>query len=83
MYNVVFSPGSMDGLTEEEQAEIKALIEAKIADGSFFTEAQPVDLDELEQEDPELYAKLAAQIEAMPVEGETGEQVYIPTATIH
>jgi hypothetical protein len=50
----------------------------KIEDGSFFSEAEPVDFDKLEQEDPEMYEKLMNSIEDMPLEAPV-----TPNKTLH
>ena len=69
---VVFAPGLLENLIEEvgeeEAKEILAEIEAAVADGSFFADSEPVDLEELKQEDPEAYEELRQKIEAMPEE---------------
>lgn len=67
---IMIAPGAMDHLTEEEQKEVMEAITKAISDGSIFTDSKPVDFDQLEQEDPELYAALMTNIESMPVEGE-------------
>lgn len=73
-FKVIFGEGAADDLTEEEKADIVALIEQKLADGVFFQEAQLIDFEALEKEDPEMYARLCDKIEAMPVEGESDIQ---------
>jgi hypothetical protein len=69
---VVFAPHAVASLIEEvgeeEAQKIMAEIEASVADGTFFEGGEPLDLAELEQEDPEAYEELCKQIEAMPVE---------------
>lgn len=67
---VMIMPGAMDDLTEEEQKEIMEAITKAIADGSFFTESEAVDFDQLKAEDPQIYEQLMESIESMPTEGE-------------
>ena len=68
----VYAPGVVENLIEEvgeeEAKRIIADIEERIAKGTFFEESDPVDLAQLEIEDPEAYEKICRQIEAMPVE---------------
>lgn len=68
----VFAPSAVASLIEEvgeeEAQRIIKEIEEAVADGTFFTESTPVDLAELEQEDPEAYEEICQQIEAMPFE---------------
>lgn len=69
---IVFAPGfdqTEDGLTEEEIKEITAIFEKKIADGTLFEDAEPVNFDQLKEEDPVLYEALMQNIEALPIEG--------------
>jgi hypothetical protein len=69
-YKVVIAPGAFDDVHEEDQKDLMDAINAAIADGSFFTDSKPVDLEELEREEPEVYAKFVAQVEAMPIESD-------------
>lgn len=66
---VVFADDAFDGMDEDEIEELKKEILAKIEDGSFFSESEPVDFNQLEQEDPETYERLMGTIEDMPLEG--------------
>jgi tetrahydromethanopterin S-methyltransferase subunit A len=69
---VVFAPQALANLVEEvgeeEAQRIIKEIEESVADGSFFADSEPLNLEELEQEDPEAYEEICKQIEAMPVE---------------
>jgi hypothetical protein len=58
---VEFAPGALDDAdfeSQEELDEFVANITAMFQDGSFFTSSRPVDMKELQDTDPELYAKL-------------------------
>ena len=58
---VKFAPGALDDLDFESQAELDefvANITAMFQDGSFVEQSRPVDMRELQDSDPELYAKL-------------------------
>ena len=58
---VEFAPGALDDLDFESQAELDefvANITAMFQDGSFVEQSRPVDMQELQDTDPELYAKL-------------------------
>jgi hypothetical protein len=82
---IVIADGAFDGISEEEKEEIIAEIKAAIADGSFFSEAEPVDLDQLAAEDPEAYEKLLNNIDNQKVEGE-GQTFEVDTSfgkTVH
>lgn len=58
---VEFVPGCFDGFegTQEELDELIKMIEAKVADGSIFTESQPLD----EEEDLEVLEMIAQRME--------------------
>ena len=58
---VSFAPGALDDLDFESQAELDefvANITAMFQDGSFVEQSRPVDMQKLQDSDPELYAKL-------------------------
>jgi hypothetical protein len=58
---VEFAPGALDDADFESQAELDefvANITAMFQDGSFLESSRPVDMKELQDTDPELYAKL-------------------------
>ena len=58
---VEFAPGALDDADFESQAELDefvANITAMFQDGSFLESSRPVDMKELQDADPELYAKL-------------------------
>jgi hypothetical protein len=61
---IEFAPGVLEQLEKdmspEELQEFMNMIKAKIDDGSFLDESEPVDLDVLEEEDPEAYEKIMA-----------------------
>lgn len=85
---VVFAPGLLENLVEEigeeEAAALIKEIEASVADGSFFADSEPVDLEELKQEDPEAYAELCEKIKAMPEEEKANLNVAnLPGRTSH
>lgn len=60
--HVEFAPGVLEDLEENmdpaELQELMDMIAEKLKDGSFFTDAEPVDMDKLFEEDPELYERL-------------------------
>jgi hypothetical protein len=58
---VEFAPGALDDADFESQAELDefvANITSMFQDGSFLESSRPVDMKELQDTDPELYAKL-------------------------
>jgi hypothetical protein len=58
---IVFVPGCFDNVdfeSQEELDEFVANITAMFADGSFLENSRPVDMKELQDTDPELYARL-------------------------
>ena len=55
---VKLAPGAFDNVPEEEQEELFKEIQAMVEDGTLFENSEPVDMDTLEEEDPELYAIL-------------------------
>ena len=62
---VVFQPGAFDSFegSQEELDELIKGIEQMIQDGTLEENSQPVDLDQLEQEDPELAKLLRERID--------------------
>lgn len=64
---IEFAPGVLEQLEREmTPAELQTFmneIKEQIASGAFFTEAEEVDMDELEEEDPEAYASIVAALE--------------------
>lgn len=62
-----FAPGVLEQLeadnTPEELQELFDELAAKVSDGTIFEEANPVNLEELEQSDPELFAHLMSQMQ--------------------
>lgn len=63
-YKVEFAPGCLEQLeaemNPEELQELMDGISAAIADGSFFTDAVEINMDELAETDPELYDTLSS-----------------------
>lgn len=55
-----FAPGAFDNFegTQEELDSLIASIQKGIESGEFLQNSEPVDLDELENQDPELAEKL-------------------------
>ena len=58
-----FAPGCFDGLSEEEAKEVFDHVTEMFENGALETNSEPVDMDTLEEEDPELYAILMADME--------------------
>jgi hypothetical protein len=58
---IVFAPGCFDNFegTQEELDEMIAEIQRLAESGELFENSQPLDLDELSEEDPEFAQKLA------------------------
>ena len=65
---ITFAPGAFDDFegTQEELDELVAEIHRLIQSGELFENAEPIDLDELENEDPELAEKLAKSFDEIP-----------------
>lgn len=57
------APGAFDNVPEDEQQELFDELEKMVEDGSIFENSTPVDMSELETEDPELFALLNARID--------------------
>ena len=59
---ITFSPEAINDLEElmemEEIQDFFAELQMKIDDGTFFTESEPVDMDQLKIDEPDLYGKL-------------------------
>jgi len=63
---IVFAPGCFDSFegTQEELDELVAEIQKMISTGELFENSQPLDLDELIEEDPEFAEKLVENLGA-------------------
>lgn len=65
-YKVQFAPGCLDTLENElspqELQEFMDKISEMVKDGSFFENSVPINMDTLEEEDPDLY-KILSEIE--------------------
>jgi hypothetical protein len=62
---IVFAPGSFDNF-EGTQEELDSLIEDiknLVESGRIFEESEPVDFDEMMEDDPELYQQLMKQMD--------------------
>ena len=55
-------PGAFDNIPEDEQEDLFKELEATVKDGSFFENSEPVDMQELKESNPELYANLTKDI---------------------
>lgn len=55
---VVLAPGAFDNVPEDEQEELFKELQEMFEDGSLLENSEPVDMDTLEEEDPELYSAL-------------------------
>ena len=64
---VKFAPGVLDQLEQDlstdQLQELFDAIAESIEDGSFLTDSEPVDLELLQTEDPELYEQLMDTLE--------------------
>lgn len=62
---VVFAPGCFDEFegTQEELNELIAEIHRLVDSGEIFEKSVPLDMDNLEEEDPELSEKLLASFD--------------------
>jgi hypothetical protein len=62
---ITFAPGCFDSFegTQEELDELIAEIQKSFESGEFLTKSEPLDVDELMEEDPELAAKLFSAVE--------------------
>lgn len=61
---LVFAPGCFDSFegTQEELDSLIAEIQKQFESGEIFEKSQPLDMDALEDEDPELAAKIASSL---------------------
>lgn len=61
---IEFAPGCFDNFegTQEELDEMIAEIEKMVADGTFLENSQPLDLDEMFEEDPMAALRVAIQL---------------------
>jgi hypothetical protein len=61
---IVFAPGCFDNFegTQEELDEMIAEIQRMAESGELFENSQPLDLDELSEEDPEFAQKLSESL---------------------
>jgi type II secretory pathway component PulF len=68
-HKIVFAPGCLEQLEQEmSHEELQQLMndmQAALENGTLFSDSNEVDLDELEQSDPELYKSLTERLEAM------------------
>ena len=62
---VNFLPGSLDDFegTQDELNDFVAEIKNLVMNGNLEENSYPVDMDQLEQDDPELYETLSRQLE--------------------
>jgi hypothetical protein len=65
---LVFAPGCFDDFegTQEELEEMIEHIKQAFESGELFDESVEVDMDSLEQNDPELFQKINTSIEVAP-----------------
>lgn len=63
---IEFAPGVLEQLeadmNPQELQEFMDMLKAKIADGSFFDEATEVDMELLEEEEPDVYGSIVDAI---------------------
>lgn len=66
---ILFAPGALealeDELSPEELQQLMDEMKAKIEDGSFFDDSESIDLDELREQDPDLYDLLMERLETL------------------
>ena len=66
---VLFAPGALESLEDElSPEELQGLLDelkARIEDGTFLSESEPLDLDELRESDPDLYDLLMERLESL------------------
>lgn len=82
-FKLKFAPGVLEGLEQEmSQEELQEFMDAlkEAVDTGAIFEAQPVDLEQLERDEPEVYQALIAQLDLMGVEGDTVSSIVIPTS---
>lgn len=68
-------------MTPEEAQQFMDELKKAVEDGSFFANSQPVDLEELKTEDPELYELLVERLGELPVDEE--ETIIEPKRTLN
>jgi hypothetical protein len=63
-FKLVFAPGCFDDFegTQEELEEMIEQIKKAFESGELFEQSIEIDLEELEHDDPELFAKLSTPI---------------------
>lgn len=59
---LVIMDGAFDGLDQDEIDDIMVEMQQMIDSGELLEQSTPVDMDELAEEDPELYALLVCQL---------------------
>ena len=66
---IEFAPGVLEqmeaDLTPEELQDFMNMLKAKIEDGSFFEEATEVDMEMLEEADPDTFNKIVDAIDGV------------------
>jgi hypothetical protein len=62
---IIFAPGSFDAFdgTQEELDELMNEIQELVESGDIFENSYQVDLDQMQEEDPELFEILSQQLE--------------------
>jgi hypothetical protein len=65
-WKIVVADGAFEDLSQEEIDEIMAEMESMIESGELFENAEPLDMDQLAIDDPELHEKLSASLDMMP-----------------
>lgn len=62
---IVIVDGALDGLEDDEVEELMEFFKQALENGTLMEISEPVDMDELADEDPELYALLVERLEAL------------------
>ena len=62
---IQFVEGCFDDMDPEEANDLRREIEEAFLSGEFFEDAELVDMDQLAEDDPDLYRKLVVQLEAL------------------
>ena len=67
---IKFAPGAFDHFdgTQDELNSLMAEIKNMVESGKIFEESKPVNMDELQEEDPELYEVLMKQIDNLDLD---------------
>lgn len=65
-WKIMVADGAFDGLDQDEIDEIMAEMESMIESGELFDNAEPLDMDQLAIDDPELHEKLTASLDMLP-----------------